>query len=282
MRYINEFRGYLQSKDKSENTIFCYIRDTKAFMEWYSSKTEYGLEKIIEFDGVQYKKHLQSEYKSFVTINRKIASVNSFLKWLKEKGHIDEEIAIKTVKDKDVKQYKGLENKELWRIRSEIHRLGNRMHICIIELLLGTGIRVSELTHIQLTDIQMTPRKGLLTVKGKGNSKRTLPLNKDTRKAITQYLEVRPECDSDYLLIGQRGTLQRNAINLILKHYGDRVKVKVTPHQLRHSLGYNLVKQGVPLTTIQQILGHDSVSTTNMYTLTTQKDMAEALENVKW
>jgi site-specific recombinase XerD len=165
---------------------------------------------------------------------------------------------------------------------NEIHRSGNLMHTCIIELLIGTGIRVSELTNIKLSDIQMTDRKGTLTVLGKGNAKRTLPLNKDTRKAIKKYLEVRSDIGEEHLFIGQRGALQRNAINLILKYYGDRVQVLVTPHKLRHTLGYTLVSQGTPLTTIQQILGHDHISTTNLYTMTTQKDMAEALASIEW
>ncbi|WP_237763048.1 tyrosine-type recombinase/integrase [Paenibacillus sp. A3] len=151
----------------------------------------------------------------------------------------------------------------------------------MIELLIGTGIRVSELVGIRLKDIELSDRKGTLKVFGKGNSFRTIPINKDVRKALARYIEVRPDNESEYLFIGQRGALERNAINLILKKYGDRIQVKVTPHMLRHTLGYRLVKT-IPLTTIQQILGHDNVSTTNIYTLTTQQDMETALMNIEW
>nr|WP_243152986.1 tyrosine-type recombinase/integrase [Sporotomaculum syntrophicum] len=77
---------------------------------------------------------------------------------------------------------------------------------------------------------------------------------------------MRPASDIDLLLIGQRGALKRNAINLILKKYGQRVVVEVSAHMCRHSLSYNIVKQNVPIATIQQILGHDFIQTTNIYT----------------
>ncbi len=100
--------------------------------------------------------------------------------------------------------------------------------------------------------------------------------------AIHDYIAVRPESDSDFLLIGQRGALKRNAINLILEKYGQRVGVEVTPHRLRHTLGYKLVKERTPITTIQQILGHDNIQTTNLYTVTTEQDKEYALEALEW
>ncbi len=156
------------------------------------------------------------------------------------------------------------------------------MHICIIEILLQTGIRVSELVNTKLNDIKISKRKGSLQVIGKGNAKRTLPLNKDARKAIEKYLEVRQNKDSEFLLIGQRGAINRNAVNLILNKYGDRVQIKVTSHMARHTLGYHLVKKQIEITTIQQILGLESLVTTNLYTRTPENDMVEALEGLEW
>jgi integrase/recombinase XerC len=281
MPYIRAFEAHLRSKDRSGNTISCYIRDVVQFVAWYRGKSEYGLDKLIELDGVEYKKYLQASNMSIVSINRKLASLNVFFRWMLKQGYINEEIRIEAVRNRDVRQYKGLEDKDLWKLRNEIHRHGNRMHIAMIEILIGTGIRVSELVGIRLQDIEISERKGLLRILGKGNAQRTLPINKDVRKAITKYLEARAQNESEYLFMGQRGALERNAINIILNKYGDRVNVKVTPHMLRHTLGYRLVKT-TPLTTIQQILGHDNVSTTNIYTLTTQQDMEMALANIEW
>ncbi len=279
---ISGFEVYLRSEERSKNTIACYIRDSKVFIDWYSSRTDCGLDKLIELDAIEYKKHLLNTNESVVTANRKIASINAFCKWLYESGTAPAEVSIKAVKNRDARQYKGLEQKDLRRLRAEIHRNRNQMHICIIEILLGTGLRVSELCNIRLRDIDISERKGTIRVIGKGNVNRTIPLNKDVRKAIQDYLAVRPADDSDFLLIGQRGALKRNAINLILEKYGDRVSVEVTPHSLRHTLGYKLVKEGTAITTIQQILGHDNIMTTNLYTVTTEQDMSDSLDALEW
>ena len=279
---LTGFEAYLRSEDRSKNTIGCYIRDSKAFICWYSSRTDCGLDKLIELDAVEYKKHLLSTNESVVTANRKMASLNALCKWLYESGTTLDEINIKLVKNRDSRQYKGLAESELRKLRAEVHRNRNKMHICIIEILIGTGLRVSELCNIRLKDIDITERKGSIKVIGKGNVNRALPLNKDVRRAIQNYIEVRPADESDFLLIGQRGALKRNAINLILEKYGQRVGIEVTPHKLRHTLGYKLVKAGTAITTIQQILGHDNIMTTNLYTVTTEQDKEEALEALEW
>ncbi|HHX62467.1 MAG TPA: tyrosine-type recombinase/integrase [Epulopiscium sp.] len=282
MAYIKGFEQYLKGQDKSENTISCYLRDVKTFVYWYSNRTDYRLDKLIELDAVEYKKYLQNGTYSIITINRKIASTNSFLGWLCKERIVERELCIKPIKNKATKQYKGLEDRELRKIRAEIHRSANRMHIAIIEILLGTGIRVSELVYLKLGDIAISERKGEIVVLGKGNAVRTVPLNKDTRRAITEYLEKRKGSVSERLFIGQRGALERNAINLILNKYGNRVGVEITPHKLRHTLGYKLIREGKPITTIQEILGHDNIQTTNIYTLTTERDKIEALEGLEW
>lgn len=278
IHFFDMFRG--PNKELSLNTISCYIRDSKVFMDWFGSRTDCRLDKLIQLDAIGYKKHLLNTNKSVVTANRKVASVNALCKWLYETNA--DKINIKAVKNRDARQYKGLEEKDLRKLRAEIHRNRNPLHICIIEILLGTGLRVSELCGLKLQDIELSERKGTIKVIGKGNIHRTLPLNKDVHKAIQDYLDVRPANDSDFLLIGQRGAFNRNAINLILEKYGQRVSVDVTPHRLRHSLGYRLVKEGTAITTIQEILGHDSILTTNLYTVTTEQDKVEALEALEW
>lgn len=79
MDYIQGFEAHLRSKDRSENTISCYIRDVLQFIAWYQRKTEYRLDQWIELDGVEYKKYLQSTNQAILTINRKIASINVLL-----------------------------------------------------------------------------------------------------------------------------------------------------------------------------------------------------------
>ena len=99
---------------------------------------------------------------------------------------------------------------------------------------------------------------------------------------MAEYLIVRGSAGTDRLLVGQRGALGRGAVEIILGNYGKVMGIKVTPHMLRHSLAYQLIKSGVAMTTIQQILGHESILTTNLYTQTTAQDKADALIALSW
>ena len=117
---------------------------------------------------------------------------------------------------------------------------------------------------------------------GKGSVYRTLPLNDTAAAALAEYLIVRGNAGTDRLLVGQRGPLGRGAVDIILGNYGKALGTKVTPHMLRHSLAYQLIKSGVAMTTIQQILGHESILTTNLYTQTTAQDKADALSMLVW
>jgi len=149
-------------------------------------------------------------------------------------------------------------------------------------LLFGTGIRVSELTGLTLNDITLGDNENHIRVIGKGMVNRTLPLNATAKQALEQYLAVRPECSTQRLLLGQRGALGRGAVEIILGNYGKALNISVTPHMLRHTLAYRLIKTGTPMTTIQQILGHESIVTTNLYTQTTEQDKADALQGLTW
>lgn len=270
------FEEYLMKEERSDNTISCYLRDVKYFLEWHEKEVR----EINPFTLLNYKKYLNRKERTIITANRKLASVNAFCRYLYDARIIDEAYAVKLTKNRDKNQYKGVPEPELKQIREDVLESKNAMHVCIIEVLLGTGIRVSELAELTLNDIHLD--EDYLRIIGKGTVNRTMPLNQSAKAAIEAYLLERKETKSDRLLIGQRGPLGRGAIYLILKQYGELEHVKATPHMLRHSLAYNLIKHGTPMTTIQQILGHESILTTNLYCQTTEQDKAEALANIEW
>lgn len=275
---LYEFELYLMREERSINTISCYKRDVKAFVGWYSRE----LSNITEFDLIGYKRYLITKEKTVITANRKIASVNAFCRYLYDARILPEAYAAKLVKNRDKPEYKGIPVEELHRLREHILQKGSLLHVCIIELLLGTGIRVSELTGLTLNDINITENNGSIRVIGKGLVNRTLPLNAAARQALGQYLLVRCESGTQRLLLGQRGAIGRGAVEIILSKYGDELGIKVTPHMIRHSLAYQLIKKQTPMTTIQQILGHESILTTNLYTQTREQDKADALESLVW
>lgn len=279
-----DLKGYelsLYKAEFSQNTVSCYIRDTKEFLKWLEGRNKHITE-IDEFLLIKYKKHLMDNNKSILSTNRKLASLNSFCKFLYSDLVLEEIFTIKLIKNRDKGEYKGLQPNDLHRLREEIHQQGNKQHICIFELLLATGIRVSELCDLRLQDIIITDSKRYIKVVGKGSVNRTIPINNDARTAIEEYIKVRPETTADNLIIGQRGAYNRNAINLILEKYGNKLGIKVTPHNLRHSFGYKLITNGTPITMIQDLLGHSSILTTIRYTQTTEQDKIDALNGLTW
>ena len=274
---LQGFQLYLMRMERSENTIASYLRDVGAFLQWYDGE----LESIQEMTLIHYKRYLSQKERSIITANRKLASVNAFCRYLYDTRILPEAYAVMLTKNRDKPEYKALPVSELHTLREKIIESGNAMHVCIIELLLATGIRVSELTGLMLSDITLT-EQCCIRVCGKGSVYRTLPLNDAATAAMEAYLSVRGESYTDRLLVGQRGALGRGAVEIILSNYGKAIGIKVTPHMLRHSLAYQLIKSGVAMTTIQQILGHESILTTNLYTQTTAQDKTNALMALVW
>ena len=275
---LQGFETYLMREERSDNTIACYRRDVLAFLAWHGDA---DLQRLTELDLIRYKKYLNAKERTVITANRKLASVNAFCRYLYDARALPEAYAAKLTKNRDRPEYKGLPVDDLRRLRERIHAAGDPMHICIIELLLGTGLRVSELAGLTLTDFTLGDCPHI-RVLGKGSVNRTLPLNVAALAAAEAYLKVRGEAATTRLLLGQRGPLGRGAIEIILAKYGEALGIRVTPHMLRHSLAYQLIKGGTPMTTIQQILGHESILTTNLYTQTTAQDKADALTRLAW
>ena len=274
---LKGFQLYLMRMERSENTITSYLRDVTVFLQWYDDKPE----TIQEMTLIHYKRFLNQREKSVITANRKLASVNAFCRYLYEAQVLPEAYAVKLTKNRDKPEYKGMPVPDLHTLRESILASGNTLHICIIELLLATGIRVSELTGLVLSDITLSG-KNCIRVCGKGSVYRTIPLNEPATSALAEYLIVRGKASTDRLLVGQRGPLGRGAVEIILGNYGKALGVKITPHMLRHSLAYQLIKSGIAMTTIQQILGHESILTTNLYTQTTVQDKVDALMSLVW
>ena len=274
---LQGFQLYLMRLERSENTIACYLRDVASFTKWYDGDPE----SICEMTLIHYKRYLNQKEKSVITVNRKLASVNAFCRYLYESQILPEAYTVKLTKNRDKPEYKGVPIPELRGLRESILKGGNTLHICIIEMLLATGIRVSEITGLTLADITLRG-ENCIRVLGKGSVYRTLPLNDTAAAALAEYLIVRGNAGTDRLLVGQRGPLGRGAVDIILGNYGKALGTKVTPHMLRHSLAYQLIKSGVAMTTIQQILGHESILTTNLYTQTTAQDKADALSMLVW
>lgn len=152
---------------------------------------------------------------------------------------------------------------------------------CILTLFLNCGMRLSELCNIKLKDI----KGDTITIVGKGDKERTVYLNKECMKAINNYLEDREtlKTDEGYLFLSNRKSKisPRNVEILVKKHIenaGFKDK-KYTPHKLRHSAATMYFKQGVDIRSIQEILGHENISTTQIYTHVDSEELRKIVNN---
>lgn len=287
MILIEEFKNELiRLSNYSDNTIEAYIRAVKDFEQFIVSAagSEFHPGEIIELDVKEYKNYLLNIRKQAPnTINQKLSGLSSYFNFCMTKGIVKNNpaAAIKKVAVQNKKTApEVLEKNEFYRYKREVYKENNKMHITIFELLYNTGIRVSELCNIELDDIEMSERKGLLKVRsGKGEKYREIPLNSDARKAIMEYLDVRPYTESKRLIIGERGPIGRTGVFKIIRKYSNASGIKAHPHTLRHQFCHDLLEHE-PISTVAEFAGHSDINTTYRYTIATKKEKHAAIERL--
>jgi len=260
---LNEFKNYLISCSKSENTITSYISDLEQYFSQYPTLSR---ENIIKF-----KNSLSSSSAS--TINRKLTSLKQYNEYLLSTKQID---GIYILKEDFIKvQNKGNPTdvttkqveKFLERVLTKDADYKSR-NIAIIYLIANTGIRRSECCNLLLKNIDLDNNE--MIVIGKGNKERTVLLTDKVVELIKNYLVDRNKSkykDSPYLFVSERGNkLCPETINDIFDYYSTP-KNKIRPHQLRHNYASTIVENNIlTLTELQNQLGHSSISTTGIYT----------------
>jgi integrase/recombinase XerD len=153
----------------------------------------------------------------------------------------------------------------------------------IVLLLYGAGLRVSELVNLKKSEVDL--ERGIIVVRGgKGAKDRVVPIPEFLVEEIRSYLETRSD-SSEYLLVEERrkskDKLSTKTIWYLLKKYGDRAGVEVTPHKLRHSFATHMLERGVDIRAIQELLGHSNLSTTQIYTKVTVEHLKKAQEKAR-
>ena len=282
-----EFEQALVGEGKSPLTIENYLSDLRDFAHWFQGTNGETLApgRMTHLDIRAYKAHLMTVRKfKPATVNRRLAALSKYCRWAISRGTMSED---PTREVKGVSQVKAapkaLARVELRHLLREVHKGGKKRDIAIIEILANTGLRVGELAKLTLDDLEMSDRKGKLTVRsGKGAKYRELPLNADARRALREYLGFWPQKGDRPLFMGQRGGgLTRSAIWRVVKGYGQRAGLEISPHTLRHTFGTRLVRRkGIDIVTVAAMMGHESLETTAIYTQPSEEDMAEAVETL--
>lgn len=256
--YINNVKNY------SQNTIKSYNSDIKHYFE--------NTESVGEFSS--YLKHLNKNKYSKTSINRKITSIRTFLSWAVDNNYFNQN-QIKIVNN--LKVEKKLPNVLT---SSYINRLLDNLpessekdirDKAILELMYSSGLRVSEVSNLTSNSIN---KNNSIRVLGKGSKERVLPMTKRAYVSTKKYIETsRPKFENDksknYLFLGVRGgQLSDREIRRIVKF-----RTGTFPHSIRHTFATHLLEGGADLRIVQELLGHNDPSTTQIYTHVSKKQL---------
>ena len=228
---------------------------------------------------------LTVEQRSPATINRRLASLRTFFHWARAEG-LCRELPTDSVKgiQSSPRAPKAPSKKDVDRLIREAEQGGNKRDLAILQVLRHTGIRVGELVALHLADVTLSERKGQLVVRaGKGSKYRIVPLNADARKAVNDYLAVRPKSISERLFLGRRSNgLSPRAVEKTVLKYAQQARLKdVSHHTLRHTFGKSALDAGVDLVTASRLMGHERLETTAIYTTPSAQDLEQAVEKLE-
>jgi site-specific recombinase XerD len=291
---LSGFEQYLTNLDCAKLTTQAYCKDMSMFARWFEQTNGQELmpQNLTSTDVREYKQYLLIQQQARpATINRRLASIRMYVRWAMDSNQLSYNpiSGVKSVAEQKLapKWLSRLEQAALIReaeknilaSHTETRRLEAIRDRSILILMSNTGVRLQELISLDIHDIQMTERKGMLTVRcGKGMKTRVIPLNNTARTAIKEWLQIRPECGSEKLFTGMKGDLKQRAVQEIFKNLGEKAHVHFTPHSLRHTFAKNLIDTSqVSLDKVGILLGHASLNSTKIYTTPSDKDLTDSV-----
>jgi integrase/recombinase XerD len=277
MRHIiEEFLTYLSAeKGLAKNTLESYKRDIEKFVNFLEERQTGTFKEVARKDIVDFMIALKKGGLSAPSISRNLVSVKLLFRFLTRERLIAEDVT------------SALDSPKLWKTlpdtlsEDEVLRILNAPDVkrpeglrdrAILELLYASGLRVSELVGLKVSDVNLDI--GFLRCLGKGSKERIVPIGSKAVKYVKDYLEkVRPrlrkELITTHLFLTRLGKgFTRQSIWTIIKEYTEQAGIKkiVTPHTLRHSFATHLLSHGAELRMVQEMLGHADISTTQIYT----------------
>ncbi len=271
--YLNVERGL------SSNTIEAYFLDTRDFLKFLSDRRT----SLKDVDRNRVNEFLQYLYidKSPRSVSRKIVTLRTFYRFLLQDGYVDHDPTETLESPKTwqtLPKYLSQEEVEALLAQPNPEKTLGLRDRTMLEVLYATGLRVTELVSIKARDINL--KMGIIQTVGKGDKERFVPLGDTAKSYIERYREIaypllkRKNPSIPYFFISQKGTpLSRQHFWLLIKKYGKQAGLRTTlsPHVLRHSFATHLLENGADLRSVQIMLGHASISTTQIYTHITRE-----------
>ena len=275
---IKGYENYLKiEKSLSSNTVDAYIRDINKMDGFFNSEdSKKKINSINHEDFQNYLAHLNGLKIKARSQSRVISSMRSFFKYLMIEKIIDNnpsELLENPKTGKKLPEFLTIDEIDLMVSQIDRSKSDGERNIAILEVLYGCGLRVTELIELKISEIYW--KEGFIRIIGKGNKERLVPLGKIASKHLKIYLNeirVHQKIDNqfvDHVFINKNGKkLSRVMIFKIIKKLTEKAGIQknVSPHTLRHSFATHLVEGGADLRAVQEMLGHQSITTTEIYT----------------
>ncbi len=285
--YLEKFRRYLKSeKNYSAHTLEGYTRDLREFFSFVSGAS---LEEVDVPQLRRYLAHMQEEGLARRTVARRMAALRTFYRFLSREGYLKKNPMTGLRSPKLEKKLPMVldENEVIRLLESPEDDLAGRRDRALLETLYSTGMRVSELVGLDVGGIDFIG--GACRVMGKGSKERLCPIGDKALRAIRHYLELRakdaPSGRARALFLshsphGRGARLTDRSVRRIVEKYIERTcrRENVSPHTLRHSFATHLLDHGADLRSVQELLGHENLSTTQIYTHVSTQRLKEAYD----
>lgn len=288
--FLNDWINYLDQQGKSPRTISAYRRGVQHFIDWIEQTYQgpFGITKVIPRDVRHWKTDQQTKEKvSPSTVNLRLTSVSRFFQWAVKHNLTDTNPTddVRTLPLAE-RQPKSLSDQAVRKLLREAK--DDKRDYALLELLIGTGLRVGEMLALTRDDVVINERSGLVIVRhGKRGGYREIPLVMDVRKALSAYLESEhpsPDDPEAPLWINHHGKAlaHRSSVMRILEKYTQRADLEaVTPHMLRHTFATRYLKANPgDLRGLARLLGHSNLNTVMIYTEPTLDDLADRMERM--
>jgi len=282
---VDSFLNYLTGeKNASPHTIKNYRIDLREFGEYLGDQ---NLEEVTYLEIRSFLAHLQAKDYSKSSISRKLACLRSFFKYLVRENKVTSNpVATIATPKREKKLPLFLTPDEIIQLieAPSKNKWEEKRDRSILETLYSSGLRVSELMGLNQEDVDLF--SGLVRVRGKGKKERILPLGQMALKAIRGYLEFNPSprihggVKLPLYLNRSGGRLTDRSIRRMILKYTKRIGLNkdISPHTLRHSFATHMLDRGADLRSVQELLGHENLSTTQIYTHVTTKRLKEAYD----
>lgn len=281
---INDFISYLHNiKKTSNNTELSYKRDLAKLWQYLEEK---GINEVKDITAEvldSYIVYLEENHFAAATISRNVASIKAFYHYLYKGGLVDKDVSDKLKAPKIVKKMPEILTPEevVWLLEQPKGDTPKEIRDkAMLELLYATGIRVTELITLKVSDVNM--QMGFIICRD-GSKERVIPFGAAAKKAMAIYLEkarnvMLLDLSSEILFVNCSGQpMSRQGFWKLIKYYAKKAGIvaDITPHTLRHSFAAHLVENGADLRSVQEMLGHSDISTTQVYATMTHNRIRE-------